>query len=130
MKCPCHSGKKYSTCCEPYHLRKKLPEKPEQLMRSRYSAYALNLPDYIIWTTHPKSPLYEKGEAVWRKSIEEFSKTTQFDDLIIEEATDITVTFHAILSLQGRDVSFREKSLFEMYEGRWCYTSPLETNRN
>ncbi len=128
MKCPCHSGKEYTACCEPYHKGEQLPEKVELLMRSRYSAYALDLADYIIHTTHPKSPLVEPNRAKWLQSIHQFSHTTKFQDLIIEATTENTVTFHAILNTQGKNTSFREKSLFEKFEGRWCYTSPLTKN--
>src|SRR5437867_3549203 len=45
MKCPCHSGKKYSECCEPYHQGLPAPT-PLALMRSRYAAYALQNAEY------------------------------------------------------------------------------------
>lgn len=125
MKCPCHSEKKYSECCEPYHKGEALPAQVELLMRSRYSAYALDLADYIIATTHPNSPLYEQNRARWIQSIHEFSTSTTFQDLIIESTTENTVTFHAILNTHGKDTSFREKSLFEKLNGRWLYLKPI-----
>ena len=94
-------------------------------MRSRYSAYALDLPDYIIKTTHPNSPLYEKNLEAWIASIHEFSSTTEFQGLEIESFDDRHVTFYAILKTFGKDTSFREKSLFEKSEGFWCYLKPL-----
>ncbi len=36
--CPCGSGQAFKECCQRYHDGE-LPETPEKLMRSRYSAY-------------------------------------------------------------------------------------------
>jgi SEC-C motif domain protein len=49
--CPCYSGKPYADCCQPLHDGLAAPD-AERLMRSRYSAYALKLPDYILHTWH------------------------------------------------------------------------------
>ena len=45
--CPCDSQKKYLYCCEPFIMGKQIPETPEALMRSRYSAYTMANIDYI-----------------------------------------------------------------------------------
>jgi|SRR5690554_5080194 len=50
-KCPCGAGK-YAKCCEPFHLGKKVARTPEELMRSRYSAYARGLQAYIRDSWH------------------------------------------------------------------------------
>lgn len=50
--CPCHSGKPYADCCQPLHAGQAAPD-AERLMRSRYSAYALKLADYLLQTWHP-----------------------------------------------------------------------------
>lgn len=62
MSCPCKSGKRYADCCEPFITRINLPETPEQLMRSRYTAYSQANIDYIMGTM--------KGEASVRLSVE------------------------------------------------------------
>ena len=49
--CPCTSKKPYDRCCGPYHSGGKVPETAEQLMRSRFSAYALGKADYLRTTT-------------------------------------------------------------------------------
>jgi SEC-C motif-containing protein len=124
--CPCFSGKSYGECCKPFHDGR-LPDTALQLMRSRYAAYALNLPDYIIKTTHPENAQVEKDVVKWAKGISEFSKGTQFVGLEItdfaEEGDDATVTFVARLLQNGRDVSFGEKSFFKRINGRWFYLS-------
>ena len=59
--CPCGSDKTYGECCGLYHAgwHTSLPSTPrlpaptpEALMRSRYSAYALKLADYLLGTWH------------------------------------------------------------------------------
>jgi SEC-C motif-containing protein len=125
MKCFCHSGLNYSECCEPFHKKIKLPNTPKELMRSRYSAYALGLADYIIDTTHPESPLFEKNIEKWNRSILEFSNSTRFIGLDIENESDNKVTFFAILNTLGKDTSFRERSLFKKEDGKWLYVKPL-----
>ena len=52
LKCPCGSQDSYKNCCKPLH-RGEPAKSAVQLMRSRYSAYALSLPDYIIATPSP-----------------------------------------------------------------------------
>jgi SEC-C motif-containing protein len=94
-------------------------------MRSRYSAYALGLVEYIIRTTHPGNPEAAKPEAQRKKEIEEFCRITTFKGLHIledqEGETISTVTFKAFLSQAGKDFSFAEKSTFEKVNGHWLY---------
>lgn len=45
--CPCGSAKTYGECCQPFHLSQAWPATAEQLMRSRYVAYALMMKDYL-----------------------------------------------------------------------------------
>jgi len=53
--CPCGSGQTYAACCQPWHdglAQGVHAPTPEALMRSRYSAYALGLIDYLLATWH------------------------------------------------------------------------------
>ena len=50
MKCPCHSKKRYADCCGPLHKGTRPAATPEELMRSRYSAFALGEVDYLAKT--------------------------------------------------------------------------------
>lgn len=126
QKCPCYSGKAYGDCCKPFHERSVYPDKAEQLMRSRYAAYALKLTDYIIATTHPANPNYKSDHLQWKQDILDFSSRTQFVGLEIlecSEENDVAyVTFHAKLKQGKADVSFIEKSRFDKMEGHWCYS--------
>jgi SEC-C motif domain protein len=51
-RCPCLTGLAYSDCCEQFHLGTALAPTAERLMRSRYAAYALGMPDYLLATWH------------------------------------------------------------------------------
>ena len=124
MKCPCFSNKSYKNCCKPYHLDK-IAENSQILMRSRYSAYALNISDYIIKTTHKNNPSYNRDFTKWREEIESFSINTQFIGLIIysfeEFENRATVTFRAKLVQNSKNISFSEKSTFIKNFEKWEY---------
>jgi len=94
-------------------------------MRSRYSAYALGLADYIMDTTGP-GPHRQPDPVAWRESILAFSKTTQFKRLEVHEASKNddqgVVEFTAHLVQFGQDASFRERSRFERTD-RWRYVA-------
>jgi SEC-C motif-containing protein len=127
LSCPCHSGKLYSACCEPYH-HGTAPETALALMRSRYAAYALGLVDYIINTTRFSEPDKAPPIDQWRQSILEFSTSTDFLGLKIHSHTEgksrAVVKFTALLKRGEVDTSFTETSQFEKEEGRWLYVQP------
>lgn len=124
MMCPCGTGNTYETCCKPFH-QGQLPDNALKLMRSRYSAYALCLPKYIISTTHPANSQYCHDLDQWSQEISEFSEHTEFKKLEIIDFQDgeqfATVTFVAHLVQNKKDASFREKSSFEKIKGKWLY---------
>lgn len=126
MKCKCHSQKEYEVCCGPYHTGK-LPDTPSLLMRSRYSAYAMKLIDYIIATTHNSHPQFHANPSHWRQEISDFCENTAFEGLdILHEHQDTgtaTVTFIAKLRSGKNDLSFKETSTFIKEGGRWYYHS-------
>lgn len=127
--CPCTSGKLYANCCKPLHDGKPAAS-ALLLMRSRFSAYALNLSEFIIATTHPENPQYSKELFSWKKSISEFSDASSFNKLEILDFTEqgmlATVTFTAYITQGDQDCTFTEKSLFEFSGGRWLYRNKLE----
>jgi SEC-C motif-containing protein len=118
--CPCGSGKNYAACCGPLHQGVAAPS-AEALMRSRYSAYALGLVDYILKTTHPQNHDAKRPAEERKKEIERFCKTTLFKGLKILEMGKDIVKFTVYLSQEGKDFSFTEKSTFEKVLGNWLY---------
>lgn len=127
-ECPCKSGKTYEACCQKYH-QGALPENALKLMRSRYSAYALGLADYIIDTTHPANPTFRRDTVKWTQDVLDRSRNTHFEDLTILEFIDgqeiAYVTFRAHLSQNKRDTSFTERSRFLKENGKWLYESGI-----
>jgi len=122
--CPCGTGKYYQDCCKPYHDGT-LCKTALLLMRSRYSAYALSLSEYIIKTTHPENSGYSSDANKWKKEILSFCAMTSFNQLEIMNFTDgkenARVTFVAHLQQKNDDASFMERSLFKKEEDQWLY---------
>lgn len=96
-------------------------------MRSRYSAYALGIPKYIIDTTHPTNLQFSSDRVKWSQQITEFCLNTKFQKLEIldfkENDQTATVTFIAYLVQDHEDISLMEKSDFEKVEEKWLYRS-------
>jgi len=121
--CPCKSGKKYKKCCKPYH-NGEIPETALILMRSRFSAYAIGLTDYIVKTTYKTNRGFSNPE--WKTEIEYFTDNTKFMGLKILEVKngkqESFVTFTAtLLSKNNNDISFTENSRFLKENNRWFY---------
>jgi len=123
--CPCGSTKKYKKCCKPFHDGQ-IPKSAQELMKSRFSAYALSKAEYIMETTHPLNPDYtEENRQSWKKDIMNFCDYTEFINLEVYETQEgddeSFVTFKAILTQDNLDASFSEKSRFLKQDGRWFY---------
>lgn len=86
-------------------------------MKSRYTAYALNLYKYIVKTDY--------NDIQDTASIQEFSKSTTFNKLEVIEFLDgkneAYVTFKANLITNEKDSSFTEKSRFIKENEIWFY---------
>lgn len=117
MNCPCCSGKTYENCCEPFHLAKENPENPEQLMRSRYTAFAKVLTDYLVETTHFSTQKLHDA-----KDIEDWAKSNKWLKLEIVFAKDDKVRFRAFYQDQKGDIyEHDELSTFKQENGKWFY---------
>ncbi|MEM6533324.1 MAG: YchJ family metal-binding protein [Myxococcota bacterium] len=122
--CVCGSETIYRECCGPYHEGEPAPD-ATALMRSRYSAYALGLSDYIISTTLLGGEAWRADEASWRSSLKDFARDYYFGGVEIidtnNEMTRASVTFRAVLRQRGKDHSFTERSEFQRAGDRWRY---------
>ena len=113
--CPC-GGASYAQCCEPYH-RGALPETAEKLMRARYSAYALSLPEFVHATWYPRT----------RPGLAELKADMGGKWLGLEVRRHVpageaaTVEFVARYKIEGRAQRLHEVSRFVHEEGRWYY---------
>ncbi|WP_199118037.1 YchJ family protein [Pedobacter sp. ASV28] len=118
LLCACCSGLNYQECCAPYHRNIINPETPEQLMRSRYSAYVLFLIDYLIQTTHPaKRHLHAK------KDIAHWAKRSVWLKLEVCTAYNEMVEFKAYYQNGLKTIIHHELSTFKKQHGIWYYFS-------
>lgn len=115
--CPCGSGAAYLHCCAPLHQKTRNAETAESLMRSRYSAYVLQLPDYLLYSWHPQT-----------RPLAEFDWNRQWQGLEIvqtrlgqREDKLGYVEFIARFELNGTAGSLHETSRFQRFQGRWVY---------
>jgi SEC-C motif domain protein len=121
--CPCGSEKEYNQCCGVYHSGKGKPETAENLMRSRYSAFAKNQIQYIAETHMPGTEDFDVNEA------KEWATTSTWKGLEIvktkqgcAEHTDGVVEFKALYSdKDGKDYLHHEVSTFKKIDGSWFY---------
>lgn len=116
--CPCGTGTAYDGCCGPLHRNERPAAGVEELMRSRYSAYAVGAVDHLFRTWHPRTrpaDVSPDENLVW----------TGLEVLdVVEPATgDQTgvVEFRAHWTWQGRSGVIHERSRFEQRAGRWTY---------
>ena len=89
-------------------------------MRSRYSAFAKRLPDYLLATWHPETrpPVLELDPAQRWLGLRILSTSGGGHD----DDTGV-VEFEADFESGGRSGVLRESSWFERVDGRWSYRS-------
>ena len=120
MKCPCNPLKSFSFCCEKFLKNAANPQSPEELMRSRYSAYALGNMDYIQQTMlSPAADNFNLEEAI------ESTKKTRFTRLKVMktwfENENGFVEFKAKYFVEKKCFVLHEKSEFHKVDGKWFY---------
>jgi len=125
--CPCGLDAKYKRCCGRFHAGSPAPT-AEALMRSRYSAYAAGEAAYILATTDPLGPHFERDEAAWLRSVQRFCSQTGFVGLRVlraeEEGALGLVAFEASLEVGGQRRLMTELSRFRKEGDRWLYSGP------
>ena len=114
-KCPCCSGNNYSECCQLLHNGTKA-DSPEQLMRSRYSAFALGKVDYLLETSSE-----QLRKTLTAQELQQTCSAFEFISLEIVLAEDDTVEFIANLLMETELNPLHETSRFIQQEGSWKY---------
>lgn len=116
--CPCTPKNSYHDCCQPYHLGKTLPATAEVLMRSRYSAYVLQLRDYLKETWHPSTcpDLADLTE----RSLKWISLTIN-NSWLNQQANEAFVEFTARYKINGKAEKMHEISRFVFEDNKWLY---------
>lgn len=125
INCPCCSGKEYANCCGPFLLGERFAETPEQLMRSRYTAFTQAKIDYIAATMKgPAAEEFELRESEhWARTVRWLRLDVHGSQLLspTEGTVSFTAYFHTSSSLQ----SLHENSLFHKINGRWYYVDRI-----
>lgn len=124
MNCYCSSEKEFADCCQPFIEGTAKPQTAEELMRSRYSAYACAAVEYIIRTTHPSVRKFHDAGA-----IENWARSSEWQKLEIVsktggEAKDKkgTVEFKAYFLDAEKDPQIHhELSNFQKELGKWFF---------
>ncbi len=116
--CPCGSGQPFADCCRPIHTGERRAETAEQLMRSRFSAYAVGDLDYVWRSWHPRTrpaELTPDAEVHWTR--------LEILDSAAGNAGEQTgeVEFRAHFRRGGRRGTLHERSRFAVRAGRWLY---------
>lgn len=118
--CPCGSGKNFEECCGRFIEGDDVPATPEELMRSRYSAFVVKDFEYLFETTDPQTRnLFDhKANEIWAQSV-------TFTALEIvstsEEGTKGKVEFKAHFLEKGSAKTHHEMSRFRKSKGFWLF---------
>jgi SEC-C motif-containing protein len=118
--CPCDPSRAYTQCCGRFIDGGQRPETAEQLMRSRYSAFALGREDYLLLTWHDSTrpPVLDLARAPVPKwlglSIVRCEAGGPTDD-------DGVVDFVARFKVGGKAERLHEVSRFRREAGQWFY---------
>lgn len=124
MNCYCCSGKEFENCCQPFLEGNAKPITVEELMRSRFSAYAVGAVEYLLRSTHPSTRKFHDA-----KNIENWAKSNKWQKLEIisksnGEAKDKsgTVEFKAhFLDAENKPQIHHELSNFRKELGKWFF---------
>ena len=122
-KCPCGSNKNYNDCCGRFISGNEVPNSPEQLMRSRYTAYTKANINYIKQTMHGKAleNFNAKEAKVWAKQANWLGL-----EIIKASVTVLNKGFVEFIAKYYYDKQVRqihENSEFHLIDDRWYYVS-------
>lgn len=123
MTCPCGKGASLETCCGPFIDGTKRPATAEDLMRSRYTAFATHNVDYILDTHDP-----ERVGEIDRKNTEAWAKDSEWlgFELVSSEKGGVdddagVIEFVAKYKVKGLAIDHRERAIFRKQNGRWYF---------
>ncbi|WP_210396197.1 YchJ family protein [Motiliproteus sediminis] len=122
--CPCGSGQPFALCCRPLLHEKQQAATAEQLMRSRFCAFALGYFDYLIETHHRDFRQALSIEALQQQDQHTRWLALEVRDCDAGSPTDAAGEVHFVARyLEGdRLGELEERSAFVREQGRWYYT--------
>ncbi|MBB6170960.1 SEC-C motif-containing protein [Nocardiopsis mwathae] len=120
--CPCGRPEAYGACCGRLHSGERTAATAEELMRSRYSAFAVGDADYLLRSWHP-------GTRPRRLDLDPRMRWLRLEVIATSGGTPFhtegTVSFRAVYDDAGREGELREDSRFLRHEGAWTYLDAL-----
>jgi SEC-C motif-containing protein len=125
--CPCGHQKPFLQCCGRFLSGKQYAKTPEQLMRSRYSAYALGgYGDYLLQTWFPATArgltvAELSGRSVNWCKLDVMGKSQQGDNGEVEFKAYFYPDDIALHDGDAQLEVMHEKSTFKRSQGRWYY---------
>ncbi len=121
--CPCASGKTFQECCEPFLLGHAKPSTATQLMRSRYTAYALSAVDYLYETSGPR--VQKEFDAANTKTWSQSALWTGLEILKehkgAKDDEEGVVEFIAHYTVKEKPFNHHEIASFARYNGNWVF---------
>ncbi|MEA1983719.1 MAG: YchJ family metal-binding protein [Campylobacterota bacterium] len=127
--CICGNLTPFEECCAPLISHQCQPETPQQLMRSRYSAYVKSDAKYLVFSSVCENQTEED-----MVDIENFSSQVEWLKLDVINAIDERVEFKAYYRDKDGVQVLHEKSNFVLVDGVWkykdgaLYNSKIERN--
>jgi SEC-C motif-containing protein len=126
--CPCGTHRAYLDCCGIFISHQKLPATPEELMRSRYTAYNLGHIDYIADTM--RSPAADDFDI---EASREWARKIKWTGLKVVKATQNAATgfveFFAYYYHDNKKCVLHEYSEFNCENGKWYYVNGTQPNK-
>ncbi|WP_433168254.1 YchJ family protein [Kribbella sp. CA-247076] len=120
--CPCGLGPLYAECCGRLHDGRSTATTAEQLMRSRYSAFAVRDAPYLLrtWAAATRPADLQLDHDLHWTGLEILSTTdgSPFH-------TEGTVEFRAHYEVNGHPGHQQELSRFAREDGEWVYVAPV-----
>ncbi|MDI5969222.1 YchJ family metal-binding protein [Streptomyces sp. SL13] len=116
--CPCGLPAEYADCCGRLHRGSAHATSPQELMRSRYSAFVVGDTAYLLRTWHPSTrpPALELDTGLrWQRL-----------EIVATEGggpfhSEGVVEFRAHYRQAGRNGAMCERSRFSHLDGAWVY---------
>ncbi|GAA4114976.1 YchJ family protein [Nocardioides fonticola] len=118
-QCPCGTGTPYVACCAPLHRGTARAATAEQLMRSRYAAFARGEAGYLFRTWHPRTRP-DEVELDPRVSWVRLEITDTLAGGAEEETGEVAFAAHWRTADGGSGVLV-ERSRFARRAGHWLY---------
>ena len=112
--CPCGSGLPYDACCGPVVRNERAADTAEELMRSRYTAYALGDVDHVFRTWHP---------ATRPDDLSQLPSTEWLGLEVLEVVDGGPADDYGIVEFRAGHAggALHERSRFTRRAGRWVY---------